>query len=256
MPLPVRVSIHKQATFWSLTERSTTVIELCCSLKMALSKGAPLLQRGHSSPGNYYKMTTITWQGFPLNYINRQTQQFLVKKQSKITKQTRKTIQSEFLWNFHTQKRWTAIYQKKLSFFFKLDFTAKFILINKTFNLKRLFTFKEKQYQNKLRRPSVFCRITCSCKSTYIAQTSRNLITRLKNHDPTSPNRQNTDVSKHLTDNPNHKIAFDQTEMTAHTNHGRKLLITETLLIQKHDLKLNVDRTSIPLYFLTCEWYE
>ena len=144
------------------------------------------------------------------------------------------------------------------NFFFlkKLDFKAKFILINKTFNLKRLFTFKEKQYQNKLHRPSVFCRITCSCKSTYIAQTSRNLITRLKNHDPTSPNRQNTDVSKHLTDNPNHKIAVDRTEVTAQTNHGRKLLITETLLIQKHDPNLNVDRTSIPLYFLTCECYE
>ena len=53
-------------------------------------------------------------------------------------------------------------------FFFKLDFKDKFILINKTFNLKRLFAFKEKQYQNKLRRPSVFCRITCSCKSTIL----------------------------------------------------------------------------------------
>ena len=143
--------------------------------------------------------------------------------------------------------------EEKNFFLKKLDFKDKFILINKTCNLKRLFTFKEKQYQNKLRRPSVFCRITCSCKSTYIAQTSRNLITRLKNHDPTSLNRQNTDVSKHLTDNPNHKIAFDQTEMTAQTNHGRKLLITQTLLIQKHDPNLNVDRTSIPLYFLTCE---
>ena len=34
---------------------------------------------------------------------------------------------------------------------------------------------------------------------------------RLKNHDTTSPNRQDTDVSKHLTDNPDYKIDFDET---------------------------------------------
>ena len=65
---------------------------------------------------------------------------------------------------------------------------------------------------------------------------------------PTSPIRQNTDVSKHLTDNPNHKIDFDKTEIIIQTNHWRKLLITETLLIQKHNPNLNADRTSIPLY--------
>ena len=71
-----------------------------------------------------------------------------------------------------------------IGFLKKLDFKVTFILINETFNLKRLFTFKERQ--NKLHRSSVVYRITCSCKSTYIGQTSRNLITRLKNHDPSS----------------------------------------------------------------------
>ena len=64
----------------------------------------------------------------------------------------------------------------------KLDFKVTFILINETFNLKRLFTFKERQ--NNLHRSGVVYRITCSCKSMYIGQTSRNLITRLKNHNP------------------------------------------------------------------------
>ena len=47
----------------------------------------------------------------------------------------------------------------------KLDFKVTFILINETFNLKRLFIFKERQ--NKLHRSSVVYRITCICKSTY-----------------------------------------------------------------------------------------
>ena len=130
--------------------------------------------------------------------------------------------------------------------FEKIGLKVTFILMNKTFNLKRFFTFKERQ--NKLHRSSVVYRTTCSCKSTCIGQTSRNLIAGLKNHDPTSPNRQDTDVSKHLTDNPDHKIDFDKTEVMTQTNHWRKLLITETLLIQKNNPNLNVDRTSIPLY--------
>ena len=109
-------------------------------------------------------------------------------------------------------------------------------------------SFKERQ--NKLHRSSVVYHITCSCKSMYIGQTSRNLITRVKNHDPNSPNRQDTDVSKHLrlSLNPDHKIDFDKTDIMAQTNHWRKLLITETLLIQKHNPNLRVDRTFILLY--------
>ena len=49
------------------------------------------------------------------------------------------------------------------------------------------------------------------------------VITRLKDDGPTSPNRQDTDVSKHLTNNPDHKIDFDETEIMAQTNHWRKL---------------------------------
>ena len=64
----------------------------------------------------------------------------------------------------------------------KLNFKVTFMLINETFNLKRIFTFIERQ--NKLHRSSVVYRITCSCKSTYIGQTSRNLITRLKKSRP------------------------------------------------------------------------
>ena len=125
----------------------------------------------------------------------------------------------------HKRNEWP--YTKEINGFLKkLDFKVTFILINETFNLKRLFTFKERQ--NKLQFSSMVYRITCSCKSTYIGQTSRNLITRLKNHDPNSPNRQDTDVSKHLTDKPDHKIDFDKTEIMAQTNHWRKLLITET----------------------------
>ena len=103
----------------------------------------------------------------------------------------------------------------------KLDFKVTFILINETFDLKRLFAYKERQ--NNLRRSSVAYCITCTCKSTYIDQTSRNLTIRLKNHDFTLPNEQDIDISKHFTDNLDHKIDSDQPKVMAQTNHWRKL---------------------------------
>ena len=166
--------------------------------------------------------------GFLLNYTNRQIEHFLAKKQSKKPKTDKKDDTKRIFIKLPYIKETNSHIPKEINVFFlkKLDFQVIFIVINETFNLKRLFTFRERQ--NKLHRSSVVYRITCSYKSTYIGQTSRNLITRLKNHDPTSPNRQDTDVSKHLTDNPDHEIDFDKTEIMAQTNHWRKLLITET----------------------------
>ena len=51
----------------------------------------------------------------------------------------------------------------------------------------------------------------------------------------------------YLTDNPDHKIDFNKTEIIAQTNHWQKLLINETLLIQKHNPNSNVNKKSGPL---------
>ena len=121
--------------------------------------------------------------GFPLNYINRQIQYFLAEKQSKKSKTDEKYDTKRIFIKLPYIKEMNGHIPKKIkSFLKKLDFRVTLILINETFNLKRHFTFKERQ--NKLHCSSLVYRVTCSCKSTYINQTSRNLITRLKNHDP------------------------------------------------------------------------
>ena len=70
----------------------------------------------------------------------------------------------------------------------------------------------------------------------------------IKKSRPILPNRQDTDVSKDLTDSPDHKIDFGETKVVAQTNHWRKLLIIKTLLFQKHNPNLDVNGTSVPLY--------
>ena len=143
-----------------------------------------------------------------MKYINWQIQHFLAKKQSKKNNADEKDDAKQIFMKLPCIKKMNSHIPKKINACLeKLDFKATFILIDETFNVKRRFTFKERQ--NKLHRSSVVYRITNSCKSMYIGQTSRNLITRLKNHNPTLLNRQDTDVSKHFTDNPDHKIDFD-----------------------------------------------
>ena len=84
------------------------------------------------------------------------------------------------------------------SFFFaKLDFETKFLLINDTYSLKNVF--KHKKQQQILYQYGVVYEIRCNCGSSYIGQTSRNLITRINNHDPSSKTPQDTDVIQHLT---------------------------------------------------------
>ena len=222
---------YKQNLVWTLLHRAYSICNSAQLRKSEFQKILNLLEQN----------------GFPLNYINRQIQHFLAKKQSKKPKTDKKDDTKRIFIKLPYIKEMNGHIPKEINGFLKkLDFKVTFNLINETFNLKRLFTFKERQ--NKLHSSRVVYRITCSCKSTHIGQTSRNLITRLKNHDPNSPNRQDIDVSKHLTDNPDHKIDFDKIEIMAQTNHWRQLLITETSLIQKHNPNLNVDRTSIPLY--------
>ena len=132
------------------------------------------------------------------------------------------------------------------SFLKKLDFKIQFCLVHETCNLRNLFAYKDRQ--NDLHRIGVVYKIKCSCNATYIGQTARNLVTRLNNHNPNSSTAQDTDVFRHLKDNPDHKIKFNEPEILAQSDHWRKLLISETLLVLQHNPDLNVEKISTPLY--------
>ena len=65
-------------------------------------------------------------------------------------------------------------------------------------------------------------------------------LTRQIEHNPRSlPNRE-TDVTEHLTENQDHVINFNDVIILAQSDHWRKLLITETLLIQNNCPSINV----------------
>ena len=86
-------------------------------------------------------------------------------------------------------------------------------------------------------------KLTCSCGSTYIGQTRRNLLSRIKEN----ATSEKSEVCKHLLQNPSHHVDFNTPMILGSENDTARLLILESLFIQEQTPDLNNDSQSIPL---------
>ena len=198
----------------------------------------------------FQKISTLLQKnGFPTHFIDHHIAKFFNQKYQKC--QTINSTESPkprllFIRLPYVHLMSNQIRKEINSFFQKLNVNAKLILIDETFNIGRFFTHKDKQHT--LCRSNVVHQINCSCGEFYIGQTQRNLITRLNDHNPAISTSNDTDVTKHLWQNPDHHIDFNNPIVLSHASNWRKLLIKETLLIQEKQPQLNIDKTSTPLY--------
>ena len=108
--------------------------------------------------------------------------------------------------------------------------------------------FKHKEHQPKLLHSNVVYKLTCSCDSVYIGQTRRNLCACLDDHNPTANSNQQSDVAKHLLENPTHFINLMNQKFYVSTYNSKELLIKKTLLIYQLQLDINVDISSFLQY--------
>ena len=84
--------------------------------------------------------------------------------------------------------------------------------------------FKHKEHQPELLRSNAAFKLTCSCDSVYIGQTSRNLRAGLDDHNPAANSNQQSDVAKHLLENPTHFINFSEPEILCSAHNFKELL--------------------------------
>ena len=108
---------------------------------------------------------------------------------------------------------------------------------HRNFTIAKLFPYNDRQ--SLLHSSGV----VCSCGQNYIGQTKRKLIARLNEHRMS----EDSEVSKHLLNNPNHEIKFDSPQILDRSHHVTKLRINETLHISNTEPQLNVDNQSLPL---------
>ena len=146
--------------------------------------------------------------GYPLSFIQAQIRKFLNERHNSIT-QSQPTDESSnqssnriILFRLPYIGNQSVKIEKELRSFFRKYLIDKVRLcaIHDTLCIGDVFRFKDKLCT--LRRRNVVNKLSCSCGSNYIGQTRRNLIFRLQEHNPKSMKSQNTDVTKHLADNP------------------------------------------------------
>ena len=125
---------------------------------------------------------------------------------------------------------------------FLCAYDIKLIMSLHSFTIDKLFLYKDRQ--SLLYSLGVVYQLTCSCGQNYIGQTKRNLISHFNEHRM----REDSEVCKHLLNNPNHEINYDSPKILDRSNQVTKLRIKETLHISKTEPQLNVENRSLPLY--------
>ena len=86
---------------------------------------------------------------------------------------------------------------------FLCAYDIKLIMSHRSFIIGKLFPHKDRQ--SLLHSSGVVYQLTCSCGQNYIGPTKWNLITRLNERRI----REDSEVCKHLLNNPNHENNFD-----------------------------------------------
>ena len=228
-----------------------------CPIKIKLEYVSDLLERIYRTCNSYttrhvefrFFRKMLLRNGYPLKNLKNRIRGFLKKKQrirtarvgdSKHVPST--TLKLPFIGNYSTRL------EMKLKSFFQRCLTDKLDLnVDHTYcRIGDMFKLREKQ--PKLFRTCVVYRLTCSCGSTYIGQTKRNLQTRLNEHKPKTSAKPSSDVTQHLLKNPSHSIDFDNPEILCAAYNLKELLIKETLLIQRHQPVINAASSSYPLH--------
>ena len=108
----------------------------------------------------------------------------------------------------------------------KLSQKSKFVMVHEASTIGEKFRYKDRQ--TALHSSGAVYKLNCSCGQSYIGQTKRNLKSRINDHKPKNSTNNETDVSQHLKNNPDHTINFYSPEILVQSNNIRKLRIKET----------------------------
>ena len=88
-----------------------------------------------------------------------------------------------------------------------------------------------------------------NCASVYVIEPQKDVMLIQKHVNSSS---DTSEVCRHLMDNRDHKVDFAKPNILSSSGDSARLLILESLFIQKYDQLLNVDSKSAPLYLFNC----
>ena len=136
-------------------------------------------------------------------------------------------------------ERHSKHFLKKLKSF--LNTPCTIVVKWSTKKIKTLFSLKS-------RNPHPACKIyegVCSCGSTYIGETKRNVELRWAEHD--NP-KGNSEPAKHLAQNPTHSFNWNVLMNASQNPRVRKNLEASFVAVKKPDLNNQVDSKKLTLF--------
>ena len=206
----------------------------------------------------YFKIisTELEKNGYPTGFLNQQIRIFFNKMHKRVktpevekrpdTKNKTRPILSILKLPYIGDMPHQIEKEIRQFLFKKLSQKSKFVKVHETAaSIGQKFRYKNRQIL--LHSSGVVYKLNCSYGQSYIGQTKKNLKIRSNDHMPRNLTNNETDVSQHLKNNPDHTMNFHSPEILAHSNNIRKLRIKETLLIQNLQPQLNIDNSSNPI---------
>ena len=200
--------------------------------------------------------TMLEKNGYPTGFLNKQIRIFFNKMPERVktpevqerpdTENKTRPIFSILKLSFIGDMSHQIEEEIRQFLFKKLSQKSKFVMVHKATTTGQ--KFRNKDRQTLPHSSGVVYKLNCSCGQSYIGQPKGNLKIRINDHMPKNSTNNETDVSQHLKNNPDHTMNFHYPEILGHSNNIRKLRIKETLLIQNLQPQLNIYDSSNPIY--------
>jgi len=141
--------------------------------------------------------------GYPLLFVQNQIRRFLNSKYSESDSHRKKGRRiPRIILKLPSIGDSYLHLEKELKLFFRRYLLGKLSLNVVHGCFKVSDKFKHKEPHPKLLRSNVMYKLTCSCNSVNVGQTRRTLQSRLDEHNPATNSNQQSDVIKHLLENP------------------------------------------------------
>ena len=128
--------------------------------------------------------------------------------------------------------------EKELQSFFHYYLSHNLNVVYNCFKIGDMF--KHKEHQPTPLRSNVVYKQTCSCDKCLYCNSRGNLRARLDDHNPAANSIQQSDLAKHLLENPTQFVNFNEPEILCFAYNFKELLIKET--------SMNYNRTPMLIF--------
>ena len=189
--------------------------------------------------------------GYPLRFFNKQLRIFNKKLEVMETRREKEEEKKKIYMTLRYYGPQSEIFARKINNLFRNKLDSQEILISYKNQRKLVNAFSSRFKKKNISTFDSVYQIGCNgCDLSYIGQTERQLLTRIKEHNycTTSKLEEKSSVAKHSIDT-GHKINFDSPKILAHEHNTLKRTLLESFYMREfHTVPGNTHSAELSFY--------